>query len=315
MNGRAIEILIVVPYDVERGDTADGPRPARPPGARLPGPAAGRRAGRSTIPRSPLPPAPEAGDGGRDRRPDRPGGGARRPARGTLARGPLRRLPGQPGGRWPACSGAGATSPSSGSTPTATSTRRRPRRAATGTAWRWRRSAASACRRSARRSACVPSTPSRAIHLAGRAFDPLEPGNFDRLGLVRVPPDRIASEETRERLRRCVGGPFALSARGSGRARSAGRARRGLPRAGRRAPRGPPGLPRRAPAGRRDDLLRAELRSRQPGGGGADGGRLRPARRSLRSLKRKTAGVSPAASRTGPRTARRPPSRIRPGTA
>jgi arginase len=50
----------------------------------------------------------------------------------------------------------------------------------------------------------TPLDPGRVIHLAGRSFDPLEPGNFDRLGLVRVPPDQIASEETRERLRGCV---------------------------------------------------------------------------------------------------------------
>jgi arginase len=50
----------------------------------------------------------------------------------------------------------------------------------------------------------TPLDPGRVIHLAGRSFDPLESGNFDRLGLVRVPPDRIASEETRERLRSCV---------------------------------------------------------------------------------------------------------------
>lgn len=49
-----------------------------------------------------------------------------------------------------------------------------------------------------------PLDPSHVIHLAGRSFDPLEPGNFDRLGIARVPPDRIAAEETRERLRTCV---------------------------------------------------------------------------------------------------------------
>src|SRR4051812_39152701 len=49
----------------------------------------------------------------------------------------------------------------------------------------------------------VPLAPGHVIHLAGRSFDPLEIGNFDRLGLARVPPDRIASEETRERLRSC----------------------------------------------------------------------------------------------------------------
>jgi arginase len=50
----------------------------------------------------------------------------------------------------------------------------------------------------------IPLDPGRVIHLAGRSFDPLEAGNFERLGLARVPPDRIASEETRERLRSCV---------------------------------------------------------------------------------------------------------------
>ena len=52
----------------------------------------------------------------------------------------------------------------------------------------------------------APLDPRHAIHLAGRSFDPLEPGNFDRLGLLRVPPERIAAEETRERLRSWAAG-------------------------------------------------------------------------------------------------------------
>ncbi|MFL6263286.1 MAG: arginase family protein [Thermoanaerobaculia bacterium] len=48
--------------------------------------------------------------------------------------------------------------------------------------------------------------PGAVVHLAGRSFDPEEPGNFERLGIVRVPPEGIAGEEARERLRRCAAG-------------------------------------------------------------------------------------------------------------
>jgi arginase len=55
-------------------------------------------------------------------------------------------------------------------------------------------------------AALIPLDAGQVIHLAGRSFDPLETGNVQRLGLACVPPDRIASEETRERLRRCAAG-------------------------------------------------------------------------------------------------------------
>jgi arginase len=55
-------------------------------------------------------------------------------------------------------------------------------------------------------AALAPLDPGRLIHLAGRSFDDLENGNLQRLGLARVPPDQIASGETRERLRRGVAG-------------------------------------------------------------------------------------------------------------
>jgi arginase len=51
-------------------------------------------------------------------------------------------------------------------------------------------------------AALSPLEPGRVIHLAGRAFDPLENGNVQRFGLTRVPPSQIAAEETRERLQR-----------------------------------------------------------------------------------------------------------------
>jgi arginase len=41
----------------------------------------------------------------------------------------------------------------------------------------------------------------RAVHLAGRAFDPLEIGNVERLGLTAIPPDHVAAPATREILR------------------------------------------------------------------------------------------------------------------
>lgn len=41
----------------------------------------------------------------------------------------------------------------------------------------------------------------RAVHLAGRAFDPLEIGNVERLGLTAIPPDHVAAPATRESLR------------------------------------------------------------------------------------------------------------------
>jgi arginase len=52
----------------------------------------------------------------------------------------------------------------------------------------------------------APLAPEAAIHLAGRAFDPLEAGNIERLGLACVSPERIAGVETGERLRRTVAG-------------------------------------------------------------------------------------------------------------
>jgi arginase len=49
-----------------------------------------------------------------------------------------------------------------------------------------------------------PLDPDAVAHLAGRSFDPEESGNFERLGILRVPPEGIAGEEARERLRRCA---------------------------------------------------------------------------------------------------------------
>jgi len=46
-----------------------------------------------------------------------------------------------------------------------------------------------------------PLEAGRLAHLAGRSFDPLEEGNFERLSFLRVPPDQIAAASTRERLR------------------------------------------------------------------------------------------------------------------
>jgi arginase len=46
-----------------------------------------------------------------------------------------------------------------------------------------------------------PLETARLAHLAGRSFDPLEEGNFERLDLLRIPPDQIAEAATRERLR------------------------------------------------------------------------------------------------------------------
>lgn len=45
----------------------------------------------------------------------------------------------------------------------------------------------------------------RAVHLAGRSFDPLEIENVRRLGLVTIPPDRIAAPESLEKLRKLNG--------------------------------------------------------------------------------------------------------------
>jgi arginase len=47
----------------------------------------------------------------------------------------------------------------------------------------------------------IPLDAGAAIHLAGRAFDPLEAGNVERLGLACVAPERISAVETRELLR------------------------------------------------------------------------------------------------------------------
>jgi arginase len=51
-----------------------------------------------------------------------------------------------------------------------------------------------------------PLDPGAVVHLAGRSFDPEETGNFQSLGIVRVPPEGIAGENARERLRRCAAG-------------------------------------------------------------------------------------------------------------
>jgi arginase len=47
----------------------------------------------------------------------------------------------------------------------------------------------------------APLVSGAVVHLAGRAFDPLEAGQVERLGLACVPPHRIANGETRELLR------------------------------------------------------------------------------------------------------------------
>jgi arginase len=52
----------------------------------------------------------------------------------------------------------------------------------------------------------APLVPSAVVHLAGRAFDPLEAGNVARLGLTYVPPERLAGELARESLRDAVAG-------------------------------------------------------------------------------------------------------------
>jgi arginase len=44
------------------------------------------------------------------------------------------------------------------------------------------------------------------VHLAGRAFDPLETGNVERLGLTAIPPHRLAAPESLETLRSCARG-------------------------------------------------------------------------------------------------------------
>ncbi len=49
-------------------------------------------------------------------------------------------------------------------------------------------------------------------HLAGRAFDPPEVEDIRRLDLTVIPPDRLCSEEARQAIERCVGG--AQAARG-----------------------------------------------------------------------------------------------------
>jgi arginase len=51
-----------------------------------------------------------------------------------------------------------------------------------------------------------PLGPGAVVHLAGRSFDPGETGNFQHLGIPRVPPEGIAGEEARERLRLCAAG-------------------------------------------------------------------------------------------------------------
>jgi arginase len=45
-----------------------------------------------------------------------------------------------------------------------------------------------------------PLSVDRAVHLAGRSFDPLEIENVRRLGLAAIPPDRIAGVEPLEKL-------------------------------------------------------------------------------------------------------------------
>jgi arginase len=52
----------------------------------------------------------------------------------------------------------------------------------------------------------APLASGAVIHLAGRAFDDLETGNVERLGLACVPPGRIAAAETREQLRAVAAG-------------------------------------------------------------------------------------------------------------
>ncbi|MBW8873352.1 MAG: arginase family protein [Acidobacteria bacterium] len=47
-----------------------------------------------------------------------------------------------------------------------------------------------------------PLAVNRVLHLGGRAFDPLESENVRRHGLALVPADGLAGEETRERLHR-----------------------------------------------------------------------------------------------------------------
>ncbi|HEX4494113.1 MAG TPA: arginase family protein [Thermoanaerobaculia bacterium] len=48
----------------------------------------------------------------------------------------------------------------------------------------------------------APLAADAVIHLAGRAFDPLEAGNIESLGLACVPSAQLAAGETRELLRR-----------------------------------------------------------------------------------------------------------------
>ncbi|HEX3553722.1 MAG TPA: arginase family protein [Thermoanaerobaculia bacterium] len=50
-----------------------------------------------------------------------------------------------------------------------------------------------------------PLAVDRVLHVAGRAFDPLETGNVRRHGLALVPPDELAGEQARERLRHLTG--------------------------------------------------------------------------------------------------------------
>ncbi|HEY0556375.1 MAG TPA: arginase family protein [Thermoanaerobaculia bacterium] len=52
----------------------------------------------------------------------------------------------------------------------------------------------------------APLAPDAAVHLAGRAFDPLEAGNVERLGLACIPAGRLGEKETSECLRRTVAG-------------------------------------------------------------------------------------------------------------
>ena len=52
----------------------------------------------------------------------------------------------------------------------------------------------------------APPAPDAVVHLAGRAFDPLEAGNVESLGFTCVPPGKLATAETAESLRRAVAG-------------------------------------------------------------------------------------------------------------
>ncbi len=265
MNEKILEAL-VVPYDVERRDTAMARGPVGRFGARLPGAAPERGLGGSPG-RSNDPGGSGSPPQCRGRALDRPGRGRRSGPR-ALSPGALRRLPRHvgvvtglrdPGRTWRRLD-------------------RRPRRlqhrghlaAATGTdgSRRGLRTEPEGRPGGARPSTsrCAPGRPP-----AGRSFDPLEVENFRRRGLAAIPPDRIATADTLE-IRQLAA---ALPARGPGRPRPRGRPGCGLPRAGRPEARRRPALPRRPPRPGRHDPLRPELRPGRRRGGRADGRHLR----------------------------------------